>query len=126
MYLLKFFRQLFKQVIAQSGSPLIPWGYQPNPRSEVEKLGHKLGLKWTTSQGLVDQLRMMHADDLTALQQGWNELETPRGHLPFQFCPCIEPPDSPEPRFLSQDPNKIYRSGNFTAIPAIMGSTSVR
>ena len=53
-------------------------------------------------------------------------LEVPRGSLPFEFGPVKEPASSPEPTFLSKDPETIYRTGDYTPVPLMIGANSVR
>lgn len=120
------FSQLFHRVIAQSGTALTPWAFQPNPRAMAEKMARAVGINsWSSSQNLIDQLRNVHFWDLTSSQDGWLDLETPRGFGPFDWVPCVEPANVPEQRFLTADPQTLMRSGNFLQMPAIIGYMSV-
>lgn len=125
-FYLIFYFQLFQRAIAQSGTALVPWGFQPNPRAQAERLGRHFGLTWSSTQNLVDQLRNRHFWDFVQAGRGWLELEVPRGFSSMDFVPCVEPPTSPETRFLTADPATLMRSGNFLQIPAIIGYTDVR
>ena len=49
----------------------------------------------------------------------------PRGFSPFEWCPNVEPLNSPEARFLTNTPQALMRSGQFLQIPAIIGFTDV-
>lgn len=89
-------------------------------------LGRQLGLSWSSTQNLVDQLRAMPFQRLIDAQRGWTDLEVPRGFSPFDWVPCVEAANAPEPRFLTNDPVTLMRSGNFLQIPAIIGYTDVR
>lgn len=117
--------QLFHRAIAQSGTALTPWAFQPDPRSIAEKLGRQLGIGWTTTQQLVDQIRARPFQQLVDAQSGWLSLEVPRGFGPFDWVPCVEAPGSPETRFLTDDPETLMRRGQFLQLPAIIGFTDV-
>lgn len=118
--------QLFQRAISQSGTALVPWGFQPNPRGEAEALGRRLGLSWTTTQNLVDQIRNIPFQRLVDAQGGWLDLPVPRGLTSMEWVPCIEPAGVPETRFLTAHPETLMRQGNFLQLPAIIGYTSVR
>lgn len=89
-------------------------------------LGRQLGLSWSSTQNLVDQLRAMPFQRLIDVQRGWTDLEVPRGFSPFDWVPCVEAANAPEQRFLTNDPVTLMRAGNFLQIPAIIGYTDVR
>lgn len=118
--------QLFQRAIAQSGTALVPWGFQPNPRGQAEAIGRHFGLTWSSTQNLVDQLRNRHFWDFVQAQRGWAALAVPRGFSAMDWVPSVEPPNSPEARFLTADPVTLMRSGNFLQIPSIIGYTDVR
>lgn len=118
--------QLFQRAIAQSGTALTPWAFQPNPRSEAEAFGRRLGLSWSSTQNLIDQLRAQPFQRLVDAQGGWLDLPVPRGMTSMEFVPCVEPAGVPETRFLTAHPETLMRQGNFLQIPAIIGYTSVR
>lgn len=120
------FLQLFQRVIAQSGTALVPWGFQWHPRFQAEQLARVLGINFSSMQNLVDQLRNVPFQRLVDVQRGWTELTVPRGFSAMDWVPCIESWDSPEARFLTADPATLMRSGNFLQIPAIIGYTDVR
>lgn len=124
--LMTFCFQLFQRAIAQSGTALVPWGFQPNPRGQAEALGRTLGLSWSSMQNLVDQLRNVHFQRLVDSQAGWTSLPVPRGFTSMDWVPCVEAAGAPEARFLTADPTTLMRSGNFLQIPAIIGYTDVR
>ncbi|CRK86762.1 CLUMA_CG000594, isoform A [Clunio marinus] len=114
---------LFQRAISQSGTALNPWAFQPNPRAQAENLGRKLGISWSSTQNLVDQLRARPFQQLVDAQSGWLDLEVPRGLTSFEWAPNVEPANSLEPRFLTNDPETLMRSGNFLQLPAIIGYT---
>lgn len=118
--------QLFQRAISQSGTALVPWAFQPNPRGEAEALGRRLGLSWTTTQNLVDQIRNIPFQRLVDAQGGWLDLPVPRGLTSMEWVPCVEPAGVPETRFLTAHPETLMRQGNFLQLPAIIGYTSVR
>lgn len=108
-----------------SGTALVPWGFQPNPRREAEALATRMGITWTSTQNLVDQLRARPFQDIMDVQGGWLALPVPRGFTSMEFVPCVEPVGVPEARFLTADPTTLMRSGNFLQIPAIIGYVDV-
>lgn len=105
---------------------MVPWGFQPNPRGQAEQLGRQLGISFSSTQNLVDQLRNVPIQRLVDAQRGWTELTVPRGFSAMDWVPCVEAANVPEVRFLTADPATLMRSGNFLQIPAIIGYTSVR
>jgi hypothetical protein len=74
---------------------------------------------------LVNQLRNAPLGSIMTATPSLYLVPIPRASLPFYFAPVKEPANSPEPVFLSRDPETVYRSGNFTSLPIIIGSTSV-
>lgn len=98
--------------------------FQPKPLPHAEQLGRDLGLTWTSNQDLVDKMRTK--SESTFASSTPIGLQVPRGALPFEFGPVKEPANSLEPTFLSKDPETIYRTGDFTPIPLMIGANSVR
>lgn len=117
--------QLFQRAIAQSGSALVPWGLQRNPRGQAEAIGRHFGLTWSSTQDLVNQLRNRRFWDFVMAQRRMTELDVPRGFSGMDWVPSVEPANSPEARFLTADPVTLMQSGNFLQIPAIIGYTDV-
>lgn len=109
----------------QSGVSIAPWGFQPDPLKEAEALARRIGLTWTSTANLMTQLRNQPAQVFVDNQGGWTDLEIPRGFTAFQWVPNIEPPDSPEYRFLTEHPVTIMNRGNVLQMPLIIGYTSV-
>ena len=117
---------MFQRAIAQSGTALVPWGFQPNPRGTVEVLARQLGISFSSTQNLVDQLRNVPIQRLVDSQRGWLDQTVPRGFYAMDWVPCVEPANSPEPRLLTADPVTLMRSGQFMQIPAMIGFMDVR
>ena len=117
--------QLFQRAIAQSGTALSPWAFQPDPRTQAEGYARRLGITWTSTQNMVDQLRNVPMQAAIDAQGGWLDLEVPRGFTSMEFVPCVEPVGAPEYRFLTADPVTLMRSGNFLQMPAMMGFVDV-
>lgn len=116
---------LFQRAISQSGTALAPWGFQPNPRQMAEKLGRQLGISFTSTQNLIDQLRQQPFQRLVDAQAGWTDLEVPRGFSAMDWVPCVEPANSPELRFLTDTPVNLMRRGQVLQIPFMMGYTDI-
>lgn len=109
---------LFHKVIAQSGTILSPWAFQPDPRSVAVDLAAKLGITFTTNEDLVNQLRSTPAADLVLHTPGWLDLEIPRGLSSMPFVPCVDGD------LIPQHPQAIMDSGNFMDVPFLAGYTS--
>lgn len=109
----------------QSGVTVTPWGFQPNPLNEATALGRRLGLTWSSTTDLVNQLRNVPFQRLVDNQGGWLDLTVPRGFTPFEFVPNVEPANSPESRFLTDTPVNIMNRGDILTMPIIIGFTSV-
>lgn len=43
---------LFQRAISQSGTALVPWAFQPNPRDAAVQLARSLQISFTTNQNL--------------------------------------------------------------------------
>lgn len=84
-----------------------------------------MNIQFTSTHDLVDKLRQIPASVLVAQQDGWLDMPIPRGIVPFQFVPCVEPADSPEDILLPDTPTNIMRRGDIITVPHIMGYTSV-
>lgn len=89
-------------------------------------MGRTLGLTWKTNQELITQMRLVPWEEIRDAQRKFIQLAVPRAGLPFDFCPNTEPADSPEPMFMSQSPEQVLRSGNFTLVPIMIGTNNVR
>lgn len=116
---------LYHRAIMQSGSAINPWAFQPNPLREATILAQKLGLVWSNNQDLINQLRNVPAATIVDNQQGWLSLPVPRGLTSFDWVPNVEPPNSPEYRFLTADPVTLMNRGDILHMPFIMGYTSI-
>lgn len=117
-------RGLFHKAIAQSGTVLSPWAFQRDPLSVARGLAAQLGITFTSTEDFVNQLRTTPAADLVLHTPGWLDLEIPRGLSSMPFVPCIDAPDSTEPRVIPENPQAIMESGNFMDIPFLAGLTS--
>lgn len=109
----------------QSGTANTPWGFQPDPAAQANALGRRLGLTWSSSQDLINQLRTLSWNTIMSAQQGLMDMNAPRGFRPFPWVPNVEPANSPETRFLTDTPVNIMTRGQVMAMPMIIGYTSV-
>jgi carboxylesterase type B len=110
----------------QSGTANVPWAFQPNPLSQAAALGQSLGLSWSGNQDLINQLRSLPFDTIMRQQGGLMTMEVPRGFQSFAWVPNVEPPNSPEYRFLVDTPVNLMNRGDIMSVPFIIGYTSVR
>jgi len=84
-----------------------------------------LGITFTTTQNLVDQLRNVPPARLIEAQSGWMSLPVPRGvATSFDWVPSVEPAGVPDVRFLTDTPTNLMRTGNFIRVPIMIGYTS--
>lgn len=109
----------------QSGTANVPWAFQPDPAEAANSVGRRLGLSWTSSQDLINQLRSLSWTTLMSAQQGIMDMVAPRGFRPFPFVPNVEPTNSPETRFLTDTPVNIMARGQVINVPMIIGFNSV-
>jgi hypothetical protein len=97
---------------------LSPWAFQPDPRPQAENIARAVGItSWTSTADLVARLRNTPFQTLIDAQRGWIALDVPRGFYAFDWAPVVEPPNSPETRFLTDNPVNLMRSGNFLRMP---------
>lgn len=115
---------LFHKAISQSGSVLSPWAFQPNPRPVAEGLGRDLGLTFSSTEDLVNQLRNVPAVDLVVNTPGWMAMNVPRGFEPMPYTPCVDAADSTEARFLPRHPREIMNAGEMIDVPLMAGYCS--
>jgi hypothetical protein len=101
-------------------------GHHYDPLPIALGMGKTLGLVWKSNQDLIDQMRLLPWEKVRDSQRKFIQLPAPRAGLPFDFVPCTEPPDSPEPMFMSQSPEEVLRTGNFSLVPIMIGTNSVR
>ncbi|XP_058454053.1 esterase E4-like [Malaya genurostris] len=112
---------LFHRAIAQSGTALVPWGFQYNPREMALRVANAFGYPTNDNEDLLRRLRLTPKGDFVRLQEGWTDIPIPRGFRPFEFVPTAEPADSPEETFLTQRPIDILKAGTFNKVPIIIG-----
>lgn len=109
----------------QSGTANVPWGFQTDPVAQYTALGRRLGLSWSSSQDLANQLRTLSWHTIMDAQTGLMDMPVPRGFQSFAWVPSVEPANSPEERFLVDTPVNIMTRGQVMTVPMIIGYTSV-
>ncbi|CRL02968.1 CLUMA_CG016255, isoform A [Clunio marinus] len=117
-------RGLFKQGIMQSGTALAPFTLRNNGVDLAEQIGNKLGLTFDSTESLMTQLRQVPYQDILSASRNIVGMDKPLGLRPFDFVPCVEPEDSLEERFLTDDPINILISQNYETVPLMIGTTS--
>lgn len=116
---------LFHKAITQSGSAIVSWALQMNPRAVVDRLASRLGITFTSTEDLVRQLRTIPAGELTAAQPDMFDLPIARGIAStLTYVPTIDPADYTGQKFLPRHPRQIMESRDFMDIPLIIGYTS--
>ncbi|EDS26820.1 cholinesterase [Culex quinquefasciatus] len=114
---------LFHKAIAQSGTALVPWGFQYNPREMSRQIADAFGYPHDTAE-LTRLLRYTPIAEFVALQRGITDIPIPRGFKPFEYVPSAEPVNSPEPTFITQRPIEILLSGAYNHVPIMFGHTN--
>ncbi|XP_055547867.1 juvenile hormone esterase-like [Wyeomyia smithii] len=115
---------LFHKAIAQSGTALVPWGFQYNPREMSQNIADAFGYTHETEE-LTRLLRYTPIADFIALQRSITDIPIPRGFKPFEYVPSAEPVNSPEPTAITQRPIEILNAGTFNHVPLMIGYTSM-
>lgn len=109
---------LFHKAIAESGSVISPWAFEPNAVDVAIAFGQRLGLQTTSFENLVASLRTV---PILLLLINIPLPQQPQGFRPFDFGPCVEGPDFTEPRFLIANPLQMMMNGDFNNVPFMMG-----
>lgn len=117
---------LFQHAIMQTGTVLSPFILQKDPLNRAKALGKRMGIKFNSTESLVQQLREASFEDILKAERSLFEMDAPLGLRVFDFVLCVEPPDSPEEILLSNDPINLMLNGNHSKvnIPLIIGTTS--
>ncbi|KAF7996983.1 hypothetical protein HCN44_005260 [Aphidius gifuensis] len=110
-------------IIGMSGSPLNPWGFSSITSAVAQALdvGKELGITTTTKKLLYETLQNATAEQLVFAT--FNKTGVNLG-LPT-FKPTYENPSIAKDIFLSECPIRHYESGNYSAVPIILGFTNV-
>jgi hypothetical protein len=111
------------KIFAGKSIDFVSSGFQPNPYKVAQKLGWRLGLKFTSKRDLVRKLRQVPFPEI--LRNTPPTLVVPRASIPFDYGPVRETQWSTEPTFFDKSPEQIYRSGAFKELPLLTGSNSV-
>jgi bile salt-stimulated lipase len=115
---------LFHQAIMQSGTGVSPFAFRTNPRTLAEDIGRNLNLTFESTEELMNKLRQVDYKSILKVERGLFNMEAPLGLRPFDFVPTLEPEDSLEERFLTEDPTISMINGTFYDVPVIIGTTS--
>uniref|UniRef100_A0A182Q4T5 Carboxylesterase type B domain-containing protein n=1 Tax=Anopheles farauti TaxID=69004 RepID=A0A182Q4T5_9DIPT len=110
---------LFHRAIAQSGTALVPFAFQPRPRFYADRIAVALGFG-SDSSTYVDRLRSIPAEQLIPFQDTVFTMPVPRYLRPQDFGPVVEPADAPEETIIRQRPVDLIRSGS-RRVPLIVG-----
>ena len=123
LILSKMAEGLFHKAISNSGTTLVPWTFQNNPRKVADYMADYFELP-KESEALLEGLRKINGSDFIAAQPNYFKIEVPRGMRPFYFVPNVEPENSPEPKFLTKSPYETIKSGEFSNVPYLVGYNS--
>lgn len=116
---------LFHRAISQSGTALASWTLQMDPLSVAADLAANLGLTYTSTQDMINQMRNLPALTLTAHNPSMMDLPYARGIAsPLTWVPTIDPADYTGVKFLPRHPREIMESGDFMDVPLIIGYCS--
>lgn len=115
---------LFHQAIMQSGTGVSPFAFQTNPRERAEEIGKNLGFEFNSTESLMEQLRKVDYRKILSVERGLFDMEKPLGLRAFDMVPTLEPEDSLEDTFLTQNPTDLMVNGSLLGVPLIIGTTS--
>jgi carboxylesterase type B len=107
----------------QSNSALSPFGFQPDPKAQADKLAKKLNLTYANSKDLIQKLTEVDAQKIVDAETPIIEMGVPSGMHPFEFVPTAEPKGTKD-AILTEPPISKLLSGNFKKIPLIIGNTN--
>lgn len=119
LYLSDMAQGLFHKAIAQSGTALAPFAFQPNPKFYADRLANIFDFS-SDSAVYVDQLRTLPASSFVPFQEALYTVPVPRFLRPLDFAPSVEPASSPQPRALTDIPMNLMQSSQSSA-PLILG-----
>jgi len=93
---------------------------------KARDFGNRLGLKFNSTEQLIEKLRAVHFKDIFQAQKRVSLMDRPLGLRPFDFVPSVESSDSLEEVLLPDDPINLMLNGSYRHIniPIIMGTTS--
>lgn len=110
---------LFHRAIIMSGSTTHQWRVQSDQLDLADRIGTLYDCGHNSTGKLVDCLREMHVWNLTMAINAFNEFEE---HPILKVFPVIESNFGQE-RFLTEDPQVSFKTGNFNKVPVIVGVT---
>ncbi|KAG8331976.1 hypothetical protein J6590_029579 [Homalodisca vitripennis] len=112
-------RGLFHKAIMQSGSPMNSLLIQDNPRSQATKLAKTLGCTSDDPDTVLQFLQSVPADDIVAATKTMSKEKEAVKKVTLIFTPSVEVSGN-EP-FLTDDPDKLMKTGQFAHVPVIIG-----
>ncbi|XP_046396535.1 juvenile hormone esterase-like [Ischnura elegans] len=115
---------LFHRAISSSGSALSSWAITRDPMALTRRQAKLLNCpnaENATSKQIVDCLRDKDAEEIAKSYFGLREWQ----YDPLViFAPVIEAVGSSDAPFITEDPYWLFRSGNFSQVPWLTGSTN--
>ncbi|KAJ4438845.1 hypothetical protein ANN_14798, partial [Periplaneta americana] len=118
-------RGLFARVIAQSGSVLNPWAFEPPSvlRKKAFRFGKVFGCETDDSKELLEFLKTLSPEQLVeGIPKAMTEEELNLGAVFFK--PTLEHPTEHEEAFITEDPFELLSQGKFYNVPFIVGINS--
>lgn len=115
---------LFTRALSHSGSLFNSYAFSSNPQLVVNKTIEKLGLTVSSTQDLMNQLRLLPAETLVRVTES-DHLRMPRLFDEFSFVPSIDAVDSDETRIFTDTITNLINTGNFNRVPYMMGFNSM-
>ncbi|XP_069669062.1 juvenile hormone esterase-like [Periplaneta americana] len=118
-------RGLFARVIAQSGSVLNPWAFEPPSvlRKKAFRFGKVFGCETDDSKELLEFLKTLSPEQLVeGIPKAMTEEELNLGAVFFK--PTLEHPTEHEEAFITEDPLELLSQGKFYNVPFIVGINS--
>ncbi|CAG9798643.1 unnamed protein product [Chironomus riparius] len=115
---------LFHQSIMMSGNVFLPFSFQSNPMKKTEALAKSLGLKYNSTEDLMEKLRAVNFKDILKHTREIEDQDYPLGNRPYDFVITIEPEDSVDERLIIDNPEAVMLRGNFRSVPMMIGTTN--
>lgn len=114
---------LFHKAIINSGSLFNNWAFNRNPRLNAVRLAQSLQLQFSSSEDMVNQMRLVSMERLLNAAGGLT-VGSPLTFDELEFMPSVEPPDSQETRIITAPVEFLARSGNINTVPLMVGFNS--
>ena len=119
---------LFSKGIGQSGSAVASWAFDEDPEYDAKMIARIAGCTDAdieTHDGIVDCLRSMPAQNVSAAYKDWSKVQRKDGLDGFGgTTPCIQTKGKRKFYSEGQTPDSILYDGAYEAVPILFGANS--